>query len=63
MENIMDTRDLINFSDAAKLAGVSRQTLYKWLRQGKIRPIAISGGRLIDRNDILKLKLERELNG
>lgn len=61
MNKTIDTRDLMNFTDAADLIGISRQTLYKWIRQGKVTPVVISGGRLINKADIMKLKLEREI--
>jgi excisionase family DNA binding protein len=61
MKNTIDTSDLMNYTDAAKLGGISRQTLYKWIRLGKLTPVKINGGQLINKADIMRLKLEREI--
>jgi hypothetical protein len=40
---IVNTNDLLTVSIAARCAGISRQTLYHWLRLGKLDRVEISG--------------------
>ena len=39
------TDDLLTITEAAKRMGVSRQTIYTWIREGKVKPVWTPGGR------------------
>jgi excisionase family DNA binding protein len=39
-------RERVSIQDAAKLAGVSRRTIYNWLRSGKIEACRVASGKL-----------------
>ena len=41
----MDPNDLLNTRQTCELLGISRQTLYAWIEQGKIKPWRKLGGR------------------
>jgi len=38
--------ELLTISEAANKMHVSRETIYAWIRKGKIKPIGIPSGRL-----------------
>lgn len=44
--------DLLNLSQAARQAGVSRPTLYQWIRRGELCPVTVGGVRFIRRDDL-----------
>ena len=50
--------DLLTYVDAAKLLGVSRQTIYNWIKVGKLRPYEIGNNVFLHRLEIERL-LER----
>ncbi len=47
---------LVNFSEAAKLLKVSRQTIYDWIKAGKLHPLAIGHLRFLDKGEIERLR-------
>lgn len=56
-------RDLITAGEAAKLLGVTRQTVHRWVRDGSgpIRPVAFAEPRnvaIFRRSDVLKAVTE-----
>lgn len=59
-----DTNDLIPIGEAAKLAGVSRQTLQYYLMVGLLEPSEVtdSGRRLFDPASIERIRLIKKLN-
>jgi len=46
---------LIRIPTAAKMIGVTRQTLYKHINQGNLQTISIDGVRFLNRDDVLAL--------
>ncbi len=46
---------LLNFSAAARVLSVSRQTIYNWIKAGRLYPIAIGHLRFLDRGEIERL--------
>lgn len=50
------TNDLLTPKEVAILLRVDRNTIYRWLRQGKLRKIILPGGQIrIKRKDINEL--------
>lgn len=53
------TAVLIGATDAAKLAGVSRSTIHRWLKSAGVQPVMLAPGpknpQLFDRTDIERL--------
>ena len=54
--SITEIEGLLSFTDAAKLAKVSRQTIYNWIDGGKLHPVKAGQQRFILRAEIEKLK-------
>ena len=50
--------EYISITEAAKMLHVSRETVYDWIRKGKVKPIKLPSGRL----RIPKDELVRPLN-
>lgn len=59
-----DTTDLLRLSDAARIAGVSKQTIEYYCLLGLITPIRPNGGRrrFFDEKLIRRIQLIRRLN-
>lgn len=57
-------RQLIGSSEAARLLGVSQQTLNRAVREGRVRPAAVTPGghRRFDTSDLVESRIEA-LNG
>ena len=64
MGNVSETNDRVPIGEAAKQAGVSRQTLQYYLMVGLLEPTEIteSGRRLFDPASIERIKLIKKLN-
>jgi len=62
MESIITIRtaDLLTATRAAEFLGVCRMTLWRWVRDGKIRPIEVDNQRFFHINELQKVKEERE---
>jgi len=54
------TADLLTATRAAEFLGVSRMTLWRWVRGGKIRPIEFDNQRFFHINELQTLKEARE---
>ena len=49
---------LYNISKAAELLGVTRQTLYRWNKDGKIKFITVGEFKKVSENEIKRLRGE-----
>ena len=56
----VEVSSFVNFSEAAKLLGITRATLYAWVKRGKLHPAIIEGSPYLWRFEVEKLKAERE---
>ena len=56
----LETADLINYPQAAHILGVSRQSVYNFIEQGDLCPVAVGRARFLLRADVLHLKARRE---
>jgi len=52
--------NLIDFSDAAKMLGVSRQTVHAWVREGKFKLVEIGDRRFLLREELERVIKERK---
>ena len=56
MPNLVDPEDLVSLLEAAAILKISRQTLYKRISQGKLRPIPIGVVQYLKRSELEKIK-------
>jgi excisionase family DNA binding protein len=60
----METNDLIDITEAARITGLEKATLYKLARLGRIRSFRVLGTTLrFDRSDLARLVEERSMKG
>lgn len=54
--------NFVTIEEAAKITGVSSATINKWLEQKKLKSKKLKKEKLVDLNDIFKLKNPKEIN-
>ena len=52
----LEIENLLTFTNAASILGISRQTLYQYIKREKLHPIAIGGRRFLLRSEVESLK-------
>ena len=52
---------MITFREAGRILGVSRPTVYAWIAQGRLTPIAIGDRRFLGRTEVESLRVARAL--
>lgn len=57
---VLEVKNLLNFSKAAQILGVSRPTLYKFIKQGKLHPVSIGRNRFLALGEVQSLKREEQ---
>ena len=57
------TTDLLTATRAAEYLGVSRMTLWRWVRDGKIRPIEFDNQRFFHISELRTLKEAKQQEG
>ncbi len=58
LENLLDER--ISVKDASLLFRIPEQTIYRWIREGRVKPVRIGRRIFITRREVLKLLKNRE---
>ena len=58
----MQTDDLINFSEAARLLKVTRTTIYAMIQRGELHPFGIADRRYLFKEEIERLIDEKYSN-
>ena len=56
----IELHDFVNQTRAAEILGISRQTLWQWLKDGKLQAVIVGGLRMIPQSEVERLK--REIN-
>ena len=60
MVNPIELHDYVNQTRAAEILGISRMTLWQWLKDGKVQAVIVGGLRMIPQSEVERLK--REIN-
>lgn len=55
----IELHDFVNQTRAAKILGISRMTLWQWLKDGKIQAVLVGGLRMIPQSEVERLKNEQ----
>ncbi|MBA7559798.1 hypothetical protein ES708_01413 [subsurface metagenome] len=63
MVNPIELHDYINQTRAAEILGISRMTLWQWLKDGKVQAVIVGGLRMIPRSEIERIKNEQAAEG
>ncbi len=56
----IELHDFVNQKRAAKILGVTRMTIWQWIKDGKIQAVIVGGLRMIPQSEVERLK--REMN-
>jgi len=56
----IETDSLLTITEAAKILGVTRMTIYRWINKGKIRSVSFGTINYIPRQDVEEKKSEQE---
>ena len=54
----IELHDFVNQTRAAELLGVSRWTIWQWIKDGKIQAVIVGGLRMIPQSEVDRLKQE-----
>ena len=52
---VVDTEEVYDSNEAAKLLGIGYATLYRWIKDGKIIPLRIGGRTFIPKTEVERL--------
>ena len=56
---VVDTAELYDTNEAARLLKIGYATLYRWIKDGKLVPLRIGGRTLIPKSEVERLKNEK----
>ncbi len=59
MANKIDISNLISITEAAKILGITRATIYAWLANGQLHSVKIGGNTYLNRIEVLVVNQER----
>jgi len=49
-------KDVLTIRQAAKVIGVHKATIYRWIHSGKLNPVLLNGKPLIKKDDIISVR-------
>lgn len=52
----MTLQELVNYSQAAQMLGVSRPTIYDWIKKGRLHPIKLADRQFLYKSEVLEMK-------
>jgi len=55
----IELHDFVNQTDAAEILGISRMTIWQWIKAGRIQAVIVGGLRMIPRSEVERLKQEK----
>lgn len=58
-KHLVDTEDLYDVAEAARLIGMGYATLYRWIKRGDIVPLRVSGRTLITKSEVDRVRKVR----
>ncbi len=56
----VELNDYLSQAKAAEALGITPMTIWRWMKDDKIRPIIVGGHRLIPRSEVDRLKAETD---
>lgn len=56
----IELKGLFSPKEAAKILGVSRMTIFRWLKAGRLAPVVVAGQRFIPESETDRLKKEKQ---
>ena len=54
----IELHDFVNQTRAAETLGISRMTLWQWIKDGKLQTVIVGGLRMIPQSEVERLKNE-----
>ena len=63
MEIRLTANHLVNYKEAGRMLGVSRQTIHNWIKEGKFRLIEIGDRRYLILEEVENMVLRRKKGG
>jgi len=63
MARAIELTDFLTQTEAGGLLGVSRKTIWQWMKAGKLQAFIIGGKHMIPRSEVERLKRERNPEG
>ena len=58
-QRLIELHDFVNQTRAAEILGVSRMTLWQWIKDGKIQAVIVGGLRMIPQSEVERIKNEQ----
>ena len=55
----LELHDFVNQKRAAETLGISRMTIWQWMKDGKIQAVIVGGLRMIPQSEVERLKQEK----
>jgi len=59
MGQAIELTDFLTQTQAGKLLGVSRKTIWQWMKAGKLQALIIGGNHVIPRSEVERIQRER----
>ena len=56
---VVDTAELYDTNEAARLLGIGYATLYRWIKDDKLTPLRVGGRTLIPKSEVERLNNEK----
>ena len=53
-------KKLLNYSEAAKILGITRQWVYALITTGQLHPVEVADRKFLERDEVERVKKERE---
>jgi excisionase family DNA binding protein len=56
----LDLTKILNYSEASRILGITRATIYAMIRRGELHPVAIADRRYLNKEEVDKVNEHRE---
>jgi excisionase family DNA binding protein len=54
----IELQDFVNQTRAAEILGVTRMTIWNWIKEGKLQVVIVAGLRMIPQSEVERVKRE-----